>query len=212
MDSAPPAVVIEKTDASGTSDADAAQEEPTGAHAIEFGVGGFLRSGIAESGVVGITPFLAEGLGKNVFLRLAGLVGQAPASGQRTTWVAGSVATCLATEGNYARGTGLRLDLCGGLDAGATFLASGTGGTPPDAAQSLPYIAFGPSVGLHAGLGTGAALTFRFGVGFNVARDQFTDPTGTLVAPPIASLHLELDVSFDLPHGRSATRVASITR
>jgi hypothetical protein len=209
MDTAPTAVVIERTDASATIEPDATPEEPKGAHAIEFGFGGFLRSGIAESGVVGVTAFLEEGLGKSVFLRLAALAGQAPANGLRMTWAAGSVATCMGSDGNYARGSGLRLDLCGGLDAGATFVASGTGGSPPNVGQSLPYIAFGPSVGLRAELGTGAALTFRFGLGLNVARDQFTDSTGTLVEPPLASLHLELDISFDLPRGRSASRVAS---
>src|SRR6185437_3913370 len=123
-------------------------------------------------------------------------------------WIAGRLDACFQTTGNYARGNGMRLDLCAGIDGGATFVGSGTGGAPPTAGQTLPSIAVGPSVALHGELGRDAALTVRFGAGLNIARDSFEDGTGDGSEPPLATLQLEVDFSWSLPSGGSRPLVA----
>ncbi|HEX4445229.1 MAG TPA: hypothetical protein VH044_00775 [Polyangiaceae bacterium] len=163
-----------------------------GAH-VDLGVGSFLRSGVGTSGVVGISFFVTDPISDDVVLRIAISGARSPAGGLHMTWAAGRLDTCLVAGGNYARGGGLALDLCGGFDAGATFMASTS-----DAAQTAPYIDFGPSVDLRAEVGRQVALTLRVAGGLNIARDSFIDASGAQVAPPLATLQIELDLSWAL--------------
>ncbi len=175
------------------------QPRARAASGVEFGVGGFLHSGIAESGVAGFSPFVTDPIGDNVFLRMALEVGKAPSSGLQMLWLAGRLDACWATSGNYSSGGGMRLDLCGGADAGATLVSAGTGGDPPATEQTLLYVDVGPTVDLRAEIGEAAAVTLRFGLGLNIARDSFVDGSGDSTQPPIVALHFELDLSWLLP-------------
>ncbi len=203
MDAAAPVVVMTESPVRRDETAAGAPEpEPPGAHSVDLGVGSFLRSGVGPSGVFGVSPFVTDRIGEDVFLRLAASLGTSPASGLHMTWVTGRLDTCGTISGNYAAGSGLQLDVCGGADVGATFVRSGSGGNPPLLAQTLPYIDFGPSVDLRAELGAKVALTLRVGLGLNVARDAFIDTTGSSIQPPLAAIHLELDLSWVLPGRR----------
>jgi hypothetical protein len=93
---------------------------------VELGVGTFLLAGVGSSGVVGLSPFVTDSLSEAVFLRISVAVGESPQSVMRMTWAAGRLDTCLAVPGHYAERNGLRLDLCGGLDAGFTYISSAT--------------------------------------------------------------------------------------
>jgi hypothetical protein len=207
MDTAAPPIVI--SEPAGEQDVVLDPTAPSpGAHGIELGVGSFLQSGIATSGVVGVSPFLNDRIGRDVFVRFALNVGRAPDSPIQMTWVTGRLDTCAATVGNYAAGSGLRLDLCAGADFGATFMTTVVVGSGSTLSQTLPYIDLGPSVAIRAELGAHAALTFRAAVGINVARETFIDATGASDQPPIASTRLEIDLSWTLPGGQSPRAVA----
>jgi hypothetical protein len=192
---APPTAVIESHEQDGRAAASVEPQAAPQAHAVDLGLAYFLRAGIASSGVVGLSPFVTDELGRDVFLRIAASVGQAPASGLHLTWVAGRLDTCAETTGNYARGSGLRLDLCGGADVGGTFIAP-VGPTP---AQSQPFIDIGPSVDLRAEMGPSAAFLLRASAGLSIARDAFVDATGATFQPPLATVDIEVALSWTLP-------------
>jgi hypothetical protein len=163
---------------------------------VELGVGTFLLAGVGSSGVVGLSPFVTTGLSEAVFLRISAAVGESPQSVMRMTWAAGRLDTCLEVPGNYSERNGLRLDLCGGLDAGFTYISSGTLPDAPHEGQTLPYVALGPSVDLRGDIGASAAVTLRGVLGLNVTRGQFVDATGSRVDAPIGSERVELSFSW----------------
>jgi len=153
---------------------------------------------VGSSGVLGLSPFVTEGLSEAVFLRFSLGIGQSPQTLMRMTWAAGRIDTCLSVPGNYAERNGLRLDLCGGIDAGFTYIASGTLPEAPQDGQTLPYVDLGPSVDLRGDIGARAAVTLRGVLGINVARGQFLDATNTRVDSPIGSARVELNFSWRL--------------
>jgi hypothetical protein len=203
MDAAAPPTVMTEDYAQPQA---ASSSEPE-AHTVDLGVGTFLRSGIASGGVLGLSPFVTDDLGRGVFLRIAASVGQSPASSLRLTWVAGRLDTCAETLGNYPVGSGLRFDLCGGADVGESFIAPAAG----RAAQSLPFVDVGPSVDLRAELGTRAALLLRAAAGINIARDLFVDATGATYQPALATVQLEVALSWTFGGGPSGTLIAAAT-
>jgi hypothetical protein len=192
MDAAPPPTIVAEPETQVRTVAE--PDEPPRAHAVDLGFATFLKSGIADSGVTGISPFVTDELGRDVLVRIAVSVGQAPASGLHLTWLAGRLDTCWANSGNYAVGSGLRFDLCGGADIGSTFIPSTTASAP----QTLPFIDIGPSFDLRAELGPNAAFLLRTGAGVNVARDSFVDSTGASFQPPLFTLDVEVALSWTL--------------
>ena len=203
MDAAPPAIVAEP-DAQMRPAPPLEADRSSQSHVVDLGVATFLKSGIADAGVTGVAPFVAVGLGPDVFLRVAGAVGQQPASDRHLTWLTGRLAACAATAGNYAVGSGLRLDLCGGASVGATIVASTSAGP----AQTLPYADVGPSVDLRAELGPSAALLLGVGAGVEVARGSFVDAAGASVEPPLLTLDVEVALSWTLP-GEDRSRLSA---
>jgi hypothetical protein len=191
---APPAAIAPPSEASRPAASFEPEPAPP-ARAVDLGIATFLRSGIASSGVVGLAPFVTDELGREIFVRIAAYLGQAPEGGMHLTWVAGRLDTCSESLGNYAAGSGLRLDLCGGADVGATFIPS-VAGNP---AQSLPFVDVGPSADLRAEMGPSAALLLRAGAGLSIARDLFVDSTGATYQPPLVTLDLEIALSWTLP-------------
>jgi hypothetical protein len=175
------------------------------AHAVDLGLGTFFRSGVASGGVIGLSPFVTDELGREVLVRIAASVGQPAQGGLHMTWVAGRLDTCSEMLGNYAAGSGLRLDLCGGADVGATFI----GANEASAAQSLPFIDVGPSLDLRAETGPHAAVLLRAALGLSVARDTFVDQTGAVYEPPLVNLDLEIALSWSLQGEPSAPLVAT---
>jgi hypothetical protein len=165
---------------------------------VEIGAGTFMVSGVGQSGVLGLSSFVTDGLGRGTFLRLAFGIAESQASTPRTTWAAGRIDICSGIPGNYADGSGLRLDLCGGADVGLTHIAPREGADAPAPSQTFPYVDVGPSAALRAELGFYAAFSLRASVGISVARDSFVDSNGNLVQPPPGSASLELDFSWRL--------------
>jgi hypothetical protein len=207
MDAAPPPPIVIASDAQVPRPPSPIEpDEVPRAHAVDLGLATFLKSGIAASGVTGISPFVAAELGRDVLVRLAASVGQAPDSGLHLTWVAGRLDTCSEMAGNYAAGSGLRFDLCGGADAGAT-LVSAADGSP---LQTLPFVDVGPSFDLRAELGESAAILLRAGAGINIARNSFQDASGTSFQPPLLTLDVEVALSWTLPGSEPrAPRIAA---
>jgi hypothetical protein len=208
MDAAPPPPIVAEPQTQMRVTAASEPDEPHRAHAVDLGFATFLKSGIADSGVTGISPFVTSEVGRDIFVRVAASVGQAPASGLHLTWVAGRVDTCSANAGNYAVGSGLRFDLCGGADVGATLIPS-TAASPP---QTLPFVDVGPSVDLRAELGPSAAFLLRVGAGVNVARASFVDSTGASFQPPLFTLDVEVALSWALGSSQADRRISASAR
>jgi hypothetical protein len=195
MDANAPHAIVHPQYAEDRAQADSTGSAPAAqAHAVDVGLATFFRSGVASGGVIGLSPFVADELGRDVFVRVAGSIGQPAQGGLHFTWVAGRLDTCSEALGNYPTGSALRLDLCGGADVGATFIGS-SAATP---AQSLPFIDIGPSVDLRAETGPHAALLLRAAFGLSVARGTFVDETGAAYKPPLANLDLEIALSWNL--------------
>ncbi|HTB79115.1 MAG TPA: hypothetical protein VK762_37990 [Polyangiaceae bacterium] len=196
MDAAAPPVTITQPSDAGRPAVPwtGADESSRPAHAVDVGIASFFRSGVASGGVVGLSPFVTDELGREVFLRMAAAIGQPTESGLHMTWVAGRLDTCSETLGNYAPGSGIRLDLCGGASVGAAFI--GTSAASP--AQSVPLIDLGPSVDLRAEIGPHAALLLRGAFGLAIARDQFVDQTGATYEVPLANVDLQVALSWTL--------------
>jgi hypothetical protein len=136
-------------------------------------------------------------MGQDILLRPSIAFGQATGTALRSSWGVARVDTCLRIPGLYSPGKGIQLDLCGGLEAGLSYVASGTQSGEPAAGQTLPYVAIGPSVDLRAELGT-AAVTLRGVVGYDLTGEGFTDVTGTRMDAQPVPLRLELGFSWDL--------------
>ena len=206
MDAAVTAATIQPQVAEGRPSAASIGSAPVPpAHAVDLGMATFLRTGIASGGVIGLSPFVADELGRNVFVRIAAAVGQPAQGGLHLTWVSGRLDTCSEMLGNYASGSGVRLDLCGGADVGAAFIGS----NEASPAQSLPILDIGPSLDLRAETGPHAALLLRAAFGLNVDRDTFVDQTGTSSEPPLANLDLEIALSWSLSSEPSASLAAA---
>jgi hypothetical protein len=199
MDAAAPPVTITQPSDEGRPAAPwtSADESSRPAHAVDVGIASFFRSGVASGGVVGLSPFVTDELGREVFLRMAAAIGQPTESGLHMTWVAGRLDTCSETLGNYAPGSGIRLDLCGGASVGAAFIGT-SAASPP---QSVPLIDVGPSVDLRAEIGPHAALLLRGAFGIAIARDQFVDQTGATYEVPLANVDLQVALSWTLSSG-----------
>jgi hypothetical protein len=144
-----------------------------------------------------VSPFLVAEMGHDILLRPSLAFGQATGTALRSTWGGARMDTCLRVAGLYATGNGIQLDLCGGVEAGVSYVASGTESGAPSSGQTLPYVALGPSVDLRAELGT-AAVTLRGVVGYDLAGESYIDASGTqLYAPPVP-VRLEVGFSWDL--------------
>lgn len=195
MDADAPIPIVRPQYAEDHATADSTGPAPVPqAHAVDLGLATFLRSGVASGGVIGLSPFVAGDLGRDIFVRVAGSIGQPAEGGLHFTWLAGRLDTCSEALGNYATGSGLRLDLCGGADVGATFIGS----NEASRAQSLPFIDIGPSADLRAETGAHAAVLLRAALGLSVARDTFVDQTGAAYEPPLLNLDLEIALSWSL--------------
>jgi hypothetical protein len=210
MDAAAPPVTI--TQPSGAERPAApwtgAGESSRPAHAVDVGIASFFRSGVASGGVVGLSPFVTDELGREVFLRIAAAIGQPTESGLHMTWVAGRLDTCSEMLGNYAPGSGIRLDLCGGASVGAAFI----GASAATASQSVPLIDLGPSVDLRAEIGPRAAVLLRGAFGIALARDQFVDQTGASYEVPLANVDLQVALSWTLSSGEPAAPLTASAR
>src|SRR5437868_1697116 len=78
-----------------------------------------------------------------------------------------------------------------------SYVFAGTDVGTPASGRTLPYIDFGPSVGLRGEIGR-FAVTLRGIGGFAVARDGFDDITGTRVIPELFTLRWEIVFSWDV--------------
>jgi hypothetical protein len=169
---------------------------------LELGVGAFLMSGGPAGSYAGASPFLVTDVGQRVFVRPAILLGEATGTSIHAILAAARVDTCARLAGAYATGSGIQLDLCGGLDAGFSYVSAGTQVGTPSAGVGLPYIDIGPSIDLRAEIGR-LAVTLRAVGGYEIARAAYTDVTGAQVVAPSWPLRFEVGFSWDL-HGEEA--------
>jgi hypothetical protein len=136
-------------------------------------------------------------MGQDILLRPSLAFAQSTGTALRSSWGSARLDTCLRLAGLYTTGSGIQLDLCGGLEAGLSYVASGTQSGAPATGQTLPFIALGPSVDLRAELGT-AAVTLRGVVGYDLAGEGYTDATGARLDAPPVPVRLEVGFSWDL--------------
>jgi hypothetical protein len=176
-----------------------AQPEAQGAREaapeLELGAGPFLMSGGATGAYMGVTPFLIDELGESVSLRPSLVLGESVPDAIPSILAAARFDTCVRVPGNYAHGAGIQLDLCGGADAGFSYVDSGTRAGAPSKGQTVPYVDIGPSAGLRAEVGR-LAVMLRAVAGLNVAHDGYVDSSGARVDMPLGTLRLELDFSW----------------
>jgi hypothetical protein len=163
----------------------------------ELGVGSFLMSGGATGGYLGVSPFLIEELGETWSLRPALLLGESAPASPRSMLAAARFDTCLRVPGNYAHGAGVALDLCGGFDAGFSYVAAA--GQPVVPSQIVPYVDVGPSVGVRAEVGLLAVL-LRGVAGIDVVRETYRDATGAPAQGTGGTLRFELAFSWLVHH------------
>jgi hypothetical protein len=162
---------------------------------IEAGAGAFLLEGGAVGGYTGVTPFLIDELNENVSLRPSLVLGTSVPGARSSMLAAARFDTCARVPGNYVHGGGIQLDLCGGLDAGFSYVPAGTDPWAPASGVTIPYVDLGPSAGLRAEVGR-LAVMLRVVGGISVTRSGYTDRAGEAVDPPLGTLRLELDFSW----------------
>jgi hypothetical protein len=168
------------------------------APALEIGAGTFLMAGGATGGYLGVTPFLLEELGSTWALRPSLLLGESVPGDPRSTLLAGRFEGCVRLPDNFAHGSGVQLDVCGGVDAGIVQVAA-TQAITVVPAQTMPYVDLGPSVDLRAEVGRLAVL-LRGVAGIDVARDSYRDGPGSAVAVSGGMLRFELAFSWMVHH------------
>lgn len=163
---------------------------------LELGAGVFLMSGSGGGALSGPVLFAMIESAHGIFLRPSLAIGQTvsslpPSDVRSATWGAGRLDTCLRLPGLYSLHQGMQLDVCAGGDAGMThiYAASGT---------DLPYLALGPSVELHGELGGRLSALLRGAAGIDLLRGSYVDNTGATQQPPLASVRLELALSWDV--------------
>jgi hypothetical protein len=173
---------------------------------LELGLGGFLMTGTAGGGAIGgVTPFVVVEAGRGVFLRPALAFGQSLSAlvspdQVRVTWAVTRMDACLRLPGMYSQHRGIQLDGCAGTDLGFTHLDASTtqAAGAPATAQTLPYLALGPSIGLRGELASQLAVAVRGIMGVNILRESFLDGTGAAVDSPALSGRVELAFSWGL--------------
>jgi hypothetical protein len=162
---------------------------------LELGIGTFFWVGGASGGYVGVSPFLFADLGQAVFLRPSIALGTSVATNVSSTLAAARIDTCFRYPGRYAVRGGMQLDLCGGVDAGFSYVSAGTTAGGPGSGQTIPLVDVGPSIDLRAEAGD-VGITLRVQGGVNVAQQGYTDDTGAHVDLPIVSYRLEMAISW----------------
>jgi hypothetical protein len=165
----------------------------------ELGVGSFLMSGGATGGYMGVTPFFLDELGETWALRPSLILGESVPGDPRSMLSAARLDACVRLPGNYEHGAGVQLDLCAGLDGGFSYVAA-TQHPVAVAAQIIPYIDLGPSIGLRAEVGRLAVLLRGVG-GVDLAEESYRDATGAWVPATGGMLRLELGFAWMVHHG-----------
>ncbi|HEY3819045.1 MAG TPA: hypothetical protein VGL81_17870 [Polyangiaceae bacterium] len=196
MDAAEPptqVVVIDESSPARTS-----QSARVEAPELELGVGSFLMSGGGTGGYLGVSPFLVDELGETWSLRPSLVLGASVPGDPRSMLGAARVDLCFRLPGNYEHGSGVQLDVCGGVDGGASHVAAA--GQPVVASQLIPYVDVGPSVGVRAEVGRLAVLLRGVG-GIDLTRGTYRDATGAETSGTGAMLRLELAFAWMVHHG-----------
>lgn len=177
--------------------APAPEAKPYEARTLEPGVGAFLFGGGPAGAYAGGSVSLVAEVSDAVALRPSIAIGTSLTERVRSTITIGRIDTCLRVPGHYRSGDGIQLDLCGGIGGGLAHVAAGDGGGTPPTALTLPYVDFGPSVGLRGEIGR-LAVTLRAIGGFALARDGFVDVTGARVVPELFTARWEIVFSWDV--------------
>jgi hypothetical protein len=166
--------------------------DSTASRELELGLSGFLMTGTGGGAMAGPSPFLFIEAGHGIFLRPSLAFGQTltslPPGNISGTWLGSRFDTCLRLPGLYQNRRGLQIDMCGGGDAGLTFLDSG---------QTLPFVALGPSVDLRGELGGNLSVALRGVIGINLLRPTFVENL-TPEEVPSWSGRIELAFSWSL--------------
>jgi hypothetical protein len=170
--------------------------QPAPSVPFELGAGGFLLSGGPAGSYMGVSAFFMSEWGQSVFVRPSLLFGQSSGTAVRSSLGGLRLDVCSRIEGNYASGSGIQLDLCGGLDAGWAVVDAGTQAGDPASSLGMPYLDLGPSVDLRAEIGR-AAITLRTVAGFDVTQSSYVDVTGARYFAPLWPLRVELAISWD---------------
>jgi hypothetical protein len=162
---------------------------------LELGIGTFFWVGGASGSYIGVSPFLYADLGQAVFFRPSIAIGTSVATNVPSTLAAARIDTCFRYPGRYAVRGAMQIDLCGGVDAGLSYVSAGTTPGGPGSGQTIPLVDIGPSLDLRAEAGD-VGITLRAQVGLNVAQQGYDDDTGAHVDLPIVTYRLEMAISW----------------
>ena len=162
---------------------------------LELGVGAFFWVGGAAGSYLGVSPFLYADVGQAVFLRPSIALATTTATNISSTLAAARLDTCYRFPGRYAVRGGMQIDLCGGVDAGFSYVSTGTTPGGPGSGQTVPLVDIGPSVDLRAEAGD-VGITLRVQGGLNVAQQGYDDETGAHVDLPLVTYRLEMAISW----------------
>jgi hypothetical protein len=175
---------------------------------VEVGVSSFIMGGTGAGALAGPALYGVIEVGDGIFLRPTLAFGRTltelkPAGDVYGTWGITRFDTCLRIPGFYRDRRGMQLDTCAGADVGFLhFDQSSTNvvsadAAPRAAARTIPFLAFGPSLGLRGELGSDLAVELRGVIGLNVIRESFQDPAfGSRVDPPLIGGRVELGLSW----------------
>ncbi len=161
----------------------------------ELGFATFFLNGPTTSGIVGLGGYFAHQVAESIFLRPELGVGNAPASALHVTFAAARLDTCWRIPPEDPVHAAVQFDLCGGADAGFTYVASGTAAAPQQG-RTLPYFDVEASADLRSTIGSDMAVTLRGGGGVNVLHASYVDSTGVERDAPPASLRFELAIAW----------------
>ena len=178
---------------------------------LELGVSSFLMGGTGAGALAGPALYAVIEVGDGIFLRPTLAFGRTleelkPSGDVYGTWGITRFDTCLRIPGFYRDRRGMQLDTCAGADVGflhfdqssANAVSTSDAGPPSRAAaRTIPFLAFGPSLGLRGELGSELAVELRGVLGLNVIRETFQDPAfGSRVDPPLLGGRVELGLSW----------------
>jgi hypothetical protein len=144
---------------------------------VEIGAASLIMTGTGNSLVAGGSIFEVSEVGAGWFLRPSLAMGRTvnelvPGSDGFATLGAGRFDACKRIPGNYLERRGLQVDLCAGPEVG--FLNVG-GPQPGSSSQTLPLLAFGPSIDFRGELGNALSVLVRGVADLNVLPESTSD-------------------------------------
>jgi hypothetical protein len=164
---------------------------------VEIGAASLIMTGTGSGMIAGGSVFVVSEVGAGWFLRPSLAMGRTvtqvlPGSNAFATLGDGRFDACKRLPGNYLEERGLQLDLCAGPELGFLVVDPHVAGT---ASQTLPLLAFGPSIDFRGELGSAFSVLVRGVLDLNVLPASTSDGS---VSEAIVIARAEVGLSLRL--------------